>query len=408
MSVDLTESLSMAVRTLNGNKLRSGLTMLGIIIGNASVIAIVAVGQGAQKYVNQQFESLGSNMLFVIPGVAPDGPLSSAAPSKTLVLADAEAIAREVPAVAGVAPEKTERFRLTQADRDTQVNVTGTTPQYPSVRNASTSQGRFFSDLELQQSDRVAVLGSETARTLFGSLNPINQKIRIRNLSFRVIGVMAKKGAAMGANQDEAVFVPITVMANQLSGQENSRTSPTLQSIAVSAQNPKSMSAAEYQITNLLRLRHNIKGENDFTVRSQQDLLQTTNSVTGMLVILLGATAGISLLVGGIGIMNIMLVSVTERTHEIGLRKALGATRTDVLIQFTVEAVILSLVGGSFGILLGVAGTLILAVLTPLEAAISPVAIILAAGVSGAIGLGFGIVPARNAARLEPIVALRS
>lgn len=408
MSVDFTENVSMAVRTLSANKLRSALTMLGIIIGNASVIAIVAVGQGAQHFVNRQFESLGSNMLFVVPGVAPDGPLSSATPSKSLVLADAIAIAREVPAVAGVAPEKTERFRVTRAERDTQATVTGTTSQYPTVRNATTSQGRFFSELELQQSERVAVLGSETAYRLFGSLNPIGEKIRIRNLSFRAIGVMAKKGAAMGANQDEVVFVPITVMANELTGQDNTRTSPTLQSIAVSARNPKSMGAAQYQITNLLRLRHDIKGENDFTVRSQQDLLKTTNSITGMLVILLAATAGISLLVGGIGIMNIMLVSVTERTQEIGLRKALGATRTDVMIQFTVEAVILSLVGGSCGIFLGVAGTLILAALTPLEAAVSPIAIILAVGVSGAIGLGFGVVPARNAARLEPIVALRS
>lgn len=407
MSVDFAESISMAARTLSANKLRSGLTMLGIIIGNASVIAMVAVGQSTQQFVNRQFESLGSNLLFVVPGMAANGPLSSATPAKTKVLADALAIAREVPAVAGVAPEKTERFRVTWADRDTQVSVTGTTPQYLNVRNATVSQGRFINQLERKQSDRVAVLGSETARTLFGSLNPIGEKIRIRNLSFRVIGVMAKKGAAMGTNQDEVVFVPISVMANQLAGQDNG-TSPSLQSISVSARNPASMSAAQYQITNLLRLRHNIKGENDFTVRSQQDLLQTANSVTGMLVILLGATAGISLVVGGIGIMNIMLVSVTERTYEIGLRKAIGATDSDIALQFTVEAVILSLIGGSCGIGLGIAGILILAVLTPLEAIISPVAIILAAGVSGAIGLGFGVIPARNAARLEPIVALRS
>ncbi|WP_026134602.1 ABC transporter permease [Scytonema hofmannii] len=406
--MDFAENLNMAVRTLSANKLRSSLTMLGMIIGNASVIAIISVGQGAQQFVSQQFESLGSNMLFVIPGVAQDGPLSSAASSKSLVLADAIAIAREVPAVAGVAPETTENFRVTWTDRDTQVNVTGTTPQYPNVRNANVSIGRFFSDLELDQNHRVAVLGGETARSLFGTLDPLGKKIRIRNLSFRTIGVMAKKGAAMGANQDEVVFIPISVMVNQLTGQENSRTSPTVQSIAVSARNSKSMSAAQYQITNLLRLRHNIKGENDFTVRSQQDLLKTVNSITGMLVILLAATAGISLLVGGIGIMNIMLVSVTERTHEIGLRKAIGATSTDVLIQFAVEAVILSLVGGSFGILLGLVGTVILATLTPLEAVISPIAIILAVGVSGVIGLGFGVVPARNAARLEPIVALRS
>ena len=408
MSVDLGENLSMAVRALSANKLRSGLTMLGIIIGNASVIGMVAIGQGAQQYVSLEFESLGSNVLFVVPGVDQKGPLSSAAPSNSLVLADAEAIAREVPAVAGVAPEKNERLRVTRADRDTQVSVSGTTPHYPTVRNAPVAWGQFFSQLELQQNHRVAVLGSETARTLFGSQDPIGKKIRIRNRSFRVIGVMAEKGSSLGTNRDEAVFVPITVMVNQLTGRENSHISPTVQSIAVSARNPEKMSAAQYQITNLLRLRHQLKGENDFTVRSQQDLLQTADRIGGMLVILMAVTAGISLLVGGIGIMNIMLVSVTERTQEIGLRKAMGATRTDVMIQFTTEAVILSLAGGSFGILLGVGGIVIMAALTPLEAILSPTAIILAVGVSGAIGLGFGVVPARSAARLDPIVALRS
>ena len=407
MSRYFLENLNMAARTLAANKMRSCLTMLGIIIGNGSVIAMISVGQGAQKFVSQQFESLGTNLLFVVPGVDRNGPRSGAAPADTLVLADAEAIASQVPAVANVAPEKTQRFRVTWADRDTQVNVTGTTPEYPIVRNAAVARGYFFGKLESEE--KVALLGSETARTLFGSRDPIGEKIRISNLSFRVIGVMEEKGSSLGRNQDEVVFIPITVMANQLTGQDNSRTSPTVQTIAVSARSPESTSAAQYQITNLLRLRHNIqKGENDFTVRSQQDLLRTANSVTGMLVILLAATSGISLLVGGIGIMNIMLVSVVERTREIGLRKAIGANQTDITIQFTTEAVILSLVGGSFGILLGLSGTLILTLFSPLEAVITPTAIILAVGVSGAIGLGFGIFPARNAARLDPIVALRS
>lgn len=408
MAIDFAENVSMAVRTLSANKLRSGLTMLGIIIGNASVIAMIGVGQGAQQFIGRSFESLGSNLLFVLPGANQEGPLSAAVASNSLVLSDAEAIAEQVPAVAGVAPEKTVRFRVTWSGQDTQVNVTGTTEDYPRVRNAAVASGQFFNVPALQQNQRVAVLGSETALTLFGNQDPLGQKIRIRNLSFRVIGVMAKKGSALGQNQDEIVFVPVTVMANQLTGQEGARTSPTLQSIAVSAKNPESLSAAQYQITNLLRLRHNLKGENDFTVRSQQDLLRTANSIAGMLVILLAATAGISLIVGGIGIMNIMLVSVTERTHEIGLRKAIGSTQADLMIQFTIEAVMLSLVGGSFGILIGVGSTLVLALLTPLEAVISPVAILLAVGVSGGIGLGFGVIPARRAARLDPIVALRS
>jgi putative ABC transport system permease protein len=408
MAVYLTENASMAVRTLSANKLRSSLTMLGIIIGNASVIAMIAVGQGAQQFIGKQFESLGTNILFILPGVAAEGPLASSVPAQTLVLEDAEAIAREVPAIAGVAPEKSDRLRVTWADQDTQVDVTGTTPEYTSVRNAGVQRGRFFSALELQQHQRVAVLGSETARSLFGERHPLGAKIRLRNHSFRVIGVMAEKGSSMGMNQDEAIFIPISVMASQLTGEDNARTSPTLQSISVSAKSDASMSAAQFQINNLLRLRHDVKEENDFTVRSQQELLQTADSITGMLVVLMAATSSISLLVGGIGIMNIMLVSVSERTQEIGLRKALGATHKDIQVQFTVEAVILALTGGSIGIAIAVAGTVIFAALTPLEAIVSPVAIVIAVGVSGAIGLGFGVIPARNAARLDPIIALRS
>lgn len=411
MSIDFLESVSMAGRTLSANKLRSGLTMLGIIIGNASVIAMVSVGQGAQRFVNQQFQSLGTNLLFVVPGVERGSQAATIAPnslvlSNSLVLADAEAIKEQVPSVLEVAPEKTDSFWVTWGSQDTQVTVTGTTPEYTSVRNSAVAQGQFFNDVDVQRNNRVSVLGAETARTLFGNQTPLGEKIRIRNLSFRVIGVMAPKGAALGRNQDEALFVPITTMANQLSGRR--RRSPTVQTIAVSARDRSSTSAAQFQITNLLRLRHKIRGEDDFTVRSQQDLLQTADNITGIAIIVLATTASISLLVGGIGIMNIMLVSVTERTQEIGLRKAIGATCNDVLLQFTIEAVILSTVGGLFGIALGVGGTLVVAALTPIEAVISPVAIVVAVGVSGAIGLGFGVVPARSAARLDPILALRS
>ncbi|WP_346016829.1 ABC transporter permease [Chroococcidiopsis sp. CCMEE 29] len=409
--MDFLESVSMAGRTLSANKLRSGLTMLGIIIGNASVIAMVSVGQGAQRFVNQQFQSLGTNLLFVVPGVERGSQAGAIAPnslvlSNSLVLADAQAIKEQVPSVLEVAPEKTDSFWVTWGSQDTQVTVTGTTPEYTSVRNSAVAQGQFFSDVDVQRNNRVSVLGAETARTLFGNRTPLGEKIRIRNLSFRVIGVMAPKGAALGRNQDEALFVPITTMANQLSGRR--RRSPTVQTIAVSARDQSSTSAAQFQITNLLRLRHKIRGEDDFTVRSQQDLLQTADNITGIAIIVLATTASISLLVGGIGIMNIMLVSVTERTQEIGLRKAIGATCNDVLLQFTIEAVILSTVGGLFGIALGVGGTLVVAALTPIEAVISPVAIVVAVGVSGAIGLGFGVVPARSAARLDPILALRS
>jgi putative ABC transport system permease protein len=409
MSAYFLESINMATKTLYSNKLRSGLTMLGVIIGNASVIAMVAVGQGGQKYINQQFESLGTNLLFVTPGIDQRGPQAGAVQANTLVIDDAEAIAQEVLAIAAVAPEKSERLRVTYRSQETQVTVTGTTPEYPLVRNAQVVRGEFFNILDVQTSDQVAVLGSDTARTLFGEQNPVGQKIKIRNLSFEVIGVMGEKGSSMGQNQDEAVFIPIMVMANQITGQEANTNSPTLQSIAVTTKNPESSSAAQYQITNLLRLRHNLlKGEDDFTVRSQQDLMETANSVTDILVVILGATAGISLVVGGIGIMNIMLVSVVERTKEIGLRKALGATSSDILIQFTIEAIILSSAGGLIGIGLGVGGTIVVAALTPLDAVVSWQAISLALSVSGAIGLIFGVIPARNAAQLDPIIALRS
>lgn len=409
MSVDFQETVNMAVRTLNANRLRTGLTMLGMIIGNASVIAMIAVGQGAQRYVTQQFEGLGTNVLFVVPGTNQNGPNAGAVQANTLVLADAEAIAQDVPAVSAVAPEKSERFRITYGNQDTQVTVTGTTPSYLNVRNSVVAQGQFFGELDERAGNPVAALGSETARQLFGDRNPVGETIRIRNVSFLVTGVMAEKGASMGQNQDEVVFIPITVMVSQLTGRDMSYSSPTVQSISVSARDQNSSSAAQYQINNLLRVRHNIlSGDADFTVRNQQDLLQTANNVTNILILVLGATAGISLLVGGIGIMNIMLVSVTERTREIGLRKAIGATQSDVLVQFMVEAVILSTLGGLFGIGLGIGGTLLVAALSPLQAVINVAAIGLSVGVSGAIGIIFGVVPARNAAKLDPVVALNN
>ncbi|MGF1486506.1 MAG: ABC transporter permease [Prochloraceae cyanobacterium] len=409
MGADLKENLNMALRTLTANKMRNCLTMLGMIIGNASVIAMVSVGQGTQNEIKKQFESLGTNILFIVPGVQQRGPQAGAVQANTLLLSDAEAIAKEVPAVSYVAPEKIERLRLVYGDRDTNVSVTGTTETYPQVRNSEVAKGRFFNTVEVESLSRVAVLGSETARQLFGTRSPLNEKIRIGDLSFQVIGVMAEKGAALGQNQDEVAFIPIVVMANQLSGRDNLNTSPTVQTISVSARDRSCSSAAQYQITNLLRLRHNIlDGEDDFTVRNQQDLLKTANNVTNLLILVLGVTASISLIVGGIGIMNMMLVSVTERTKEIGLRKALGATGQDILIQFSIESILLSTTGGVLGIVLGVGGIVLVAAASPLSAIVSGNSILLAFSVSSSIGLIFGIIPARNAANLDPILALRS
>lgn len=409
MAFNLLENASMAIKTLAANKLRSGLTMLGIIIGNASVIAMVAVGEGTQLFVTRQFEGLGTNVLFVIPGDAQRGPLAGATRADTLTLADAEAIAAEVLAIAAVSPEKNQRLRVTQGEAETLANVVGTTPDYLPVRNITLGQGQFLSPIHAQTHQQVAVLGSEAATTLFGSQSPLGQKIRVNKVSFTVIGVVAERGSASGQNLDELIYIPIQVMVSKLTGQEAGKTSPSVNSIAISAQSETAFSAAQYQITNLLRLRHGIlRGDNDFTVLSQQELLETASDITDMLMWVLVCTAGISLLVGGVGIMNIMLVSVTERTQEIGLRKAIGAKGSDISAQFTIEAVILSVTGGGIGTTVAIAGVIALNLFSPLTGGISLTAIALSFTVSGAVGLGFGILPARRAAQLDPIVALRS
>ncbi|MEO1096021.1 MAG: ABC transporter permease [Cyanobacteria bacterium J06638_28] len=409
MAFNLFENASMAVKTLAANKLRSGLTMLGIIIGNASVIAMVALGEATQVYVTRQFEGLGTNVLFITPGNAQRGPLAGTARADTLTLADAEAIAAEVLAIDGVSPEKTQPLRVTQGAAETQATVVGTTPEYLTVRNVEMAQGQFLSHIHSQGNLRVAVLGSEVAQTLFGSQSALTQKIRIKNRSFTVIGVVDARGSSFGQNLDESVYIPIEVMARQITGQEVGKTSPTVQTIAISARSETESTAAQYQITNLLRLRHGIlQGDNDFTVLSQQDLVDTASSITDILMFVLVCTASISLLVGGIGIMNIMLVSVTERTREIGLRKAIGARGSDILSQFTIEAVILSITGGMIGTSVAVVGVFTLTLLTPLSGGISLTAIAISFTVSGGVGLIFGIVPARRAAQLDPIIALRS
>jgi putative ABC transport system permease protein len=405
--MNFTESVQMAGKTLLSNKLRSALTMLGIVIGNASVIAMIGIGEGGQKYVNKQLESLGPNVLFVIPGNQETQRITFEIP-KTLVLADAEAIATQVPSVAGVAPELNRRYVVTYGNRNTDVNIIGTTQGFPLVRDFEIAKGRFFNEIDIKRSNQVVVLGADLAEKLFGSANPLGKQIRVKNNSFQIIGTLEGKGSGLGgANYDEAALIPITTSANRLVG-KNSPYGIALDYLVVSARNSKSVDAAEFQIRNLLRLRHKIIGEDDFTVRSQKDAQATVGQITGALTIMLAAIASISLFVGGIGIMNIMLVSVTERTQEIGLRKAIGATQQDILLQFTIEAVIVSAAGGFIGTAVGVGGIFLVAALSPLEAGISSVAILSAVGVSGAIGLFFGIIPARRAAKLDPIVALRS
>jgi putative ABC transport system permease protein len=404
--MEWSESISMAVKTLTGNKLRSSLTMLGMVIGNASVISMIGIGQGAQKLASEQFESLGPNVLFVSPGSSRAQQRTNSLP-RTLVWNDAKAIAEQVPTVSGVAPQRQSQLQVVYGNTNKSALIMGTTPEFLTVRDFEVAQGRFITDEDVAGSKRIAAIGSEIASTFFQGKNPLGERIRVRNISFEVVGVLAEKGSFLGSNQDDAVYVPITTTATILTG----RSSPyglDVGVISIAAKDEASIPAAEYQITNLLRLRHKIKSENDFTVQTQKDILKIVGTITGGLTAMLAAIAGVSLLVGGIGIMNIMLVSVTERTGEIGLRKAIGASQGDILTQFIIEAVFLSAAGGLVGTLVGVGGILLVGTFTPLAAVVSPGAIALAVGVSGTIGLVFGVVPARQAARLDPITALRS
>ncbi|UAJ72683.1 ABC transporter permease [Synechocystis sp. PCC 7339] len=405
--IEFRESLKMATSMLLANKLRSSLTMLGIVIGNASVVAMLGIGQGAQELATSQLEDLGPNVLFVLPGSQRNRRASFNLP-KTLVLSDAEAIAAQVPSVAGVAPEINRRLLVSHRSLNTNATVVGTTPEYPAIRNFSVAQGRFLNILDLERHRRVAVLGSEITDRLYQTQTPLGQNIRINNITFEVIGVMETKGSSLGSNQDEFIFIPLDTMVAQLVG----RTSPygiELSWINVKAQDGDSVRAATFQMENLLRLRHNIQnGEDDFGVSSAKQMLDIVNTITGGLTILLAAIAGISLIVGGIGVMNIMLVSVTERTQEIGLRKALGAGEQDILSQFLIEAVIVSASGGVIGVVLGMAIVAIVGALSPLITIISPTAVVVSLTISGSIGLFFGVVPARQAAKLDPIVALRN
>ena len=404
--MNIIESFRMATATLVANKMRSSLTMLGIVIGNASVIAMVGIGQGAKNLASEQFESLGPNVIFVGPGRQEERRTTFDLP-QTLVWADAIAIKEQVPSIRDVAPQITGNQLISYRNRNASEQVVGTTPEYLTVRSFEVDRGRFFDDVDVKRNRRVVVLGSEIADKFFSRQDPIGKKIRVKNINLEVIGVLESKGSFLGQNQDLTVYVPLTTMANQIVGNKSPYgTQVTV--ISIAAKDENSIRAAKLQVENLLRLRHKITGEDDFTVNTQKDVLEIVGTITNGLTVLLAAIAGISLLVGGIGVMNIMLVAVTERTKEIGLRKAIGAKEGDILWQFLIEATILSAAGGAIGTVVGITGIVIVGALSPLAPTISPVAIVLAVGVSGAIGLSFGVFPAKAAAKLDPIVALRS
>ena len=410
-------SIRIALRALSANKLRAALTMLGMVIGVGAVITMVSVGKGAQLAVTAQIQSMGTNLLFIRPGAQQQfGVASQQGTRPTLTYEDAVAIAEapDLP-VAAVAPEEATFGQILAKGVNVNTRITGTTPEFADVRNFHVATGDFISKQNLDSRSLVAVLGASVAANLFGDEDPTGQSIKISvegrpGVDFRVIGVMEAKGGSGFGNQDDQVYVPITTMMQRLLAQRTASGARNVQTIDVQVTQESLMDQATAQIGDLLRQRHRVS-QDDFTIQSQQDFLNLAGQVTGIMTLLLGSIAGISLVVGGIGIMNIMLVSVTERTREIGIRKAVGARRWDILMQFLVEAMAVSVAGGGAGILLGVGLSHLISGVdlagSRLTAVVTADAMFLAVGVSAAIGIFFGIYPALRAARLNPIEALR-
>jgi len=403
-----------ALDSLTANKLRSTLTVLGIVIGVAAVIALVSIGRGAQASITAQIESIGTNLVFVRPGGAQQGGgvVSAAGSAATLTEEDAAALVN-VSSVVGVAPEISGRAQVSYLGLNTNTSAVGVTPEYLTVRNLEVADGEFVSQANVIAHSSVVVLGSTVANTLFGGTGgAVGQSVRINNQPYRVIGVLVSKGGSGFGNQDDRILVPLSTAQTRLLGGGRFRGANVVSTINVQVASANEVTAAITGITEVLRERHRTsEGSDDFTVQNQQDTLSAITSVTNVLTIFLGGIAGISLLVGGIGIMNIMLVSVTERTREIGIRKAVGARGRDILYQFLVESAALSLVGGLIGVALGWGIAQLVGRVQLSGSTISPVvgldAVLLATGFSIAIGLFFGIYPASRAARLEPVDALR-
>ncbi len=402
--------LRIALNALAINKMRSALTMLGIIIGVAAVITMIAVGSGAQERVAEQLRTLGSNIMLVLPGsMNAQGVRLGSASVQTLTEDDAVAIARDVPEVQVAAPGLRAGVQIVAAGSNWNSTAYGATNDYFEARDWPLATGRLFEAAELAGSGKVAIIGQSVARQLFGDADPLEQTIRIRKVPLTVVGVLAAKGQnSMGQDQDDAVFVPISTLRNRIQGQTTGRLK-RIWFVNVKVREGMSMADAEVGIRDLLRQRHKLQSgqDDDFTIRNLTEILQAQEQSSRVLAYLLAAVASVSLLVGGIGIMNIMLVSVTERTREIGLRMAVGARGRDILTQFLVEATTLALIGGLIGILLGVGAAMLVGHLAGWETRLSVESIVLAVGFSAAIGIFFGFYPARKASELQPIEALR-
>ena len=394
-----------ALRALRRNKLRSSLTALGIIIGVFAVVAMVAIGNGTRASIESQVAGLGQNMLMVFAGSHRSGGVNSGLGSASAItLEDAEALRREIPDVVASSPEVTTTAQAIANGRNWSTTIAGEAPEYLVIRDWAIASGSMFTDREVRSAAKVAVLGDKTAHELFGVLDPLGQTVRIGNMPFVVIGVLGRKGAGVGGqNQDDRVVIPYTTAMKRITGDKY------LRSVYLQIGQAERIPIAQDQITRLLRQRHRLLPgvSDDFNIFNQQEIADTVNTVTSTLTLLLGAIAGLSLVVGGIGIMNIMLVSVTERTREIGIRISVGAQPGDIRIQFLIEAIALSLLGGLVGVQLGIGATRLIGAVSSLKPIVSMGSIVLAFTVSFSIGVFFGFYPARRASLLDPIDALR-
>jgi putative ABC transport system permease protein len=402
--MNLAESIRVALDALSANKVRSGLTMLGVIIGVSAVIAMIAIGQGARERTMRFIQSMGTNVLAVVSGQGRMGMVRAGLGSaQTLTYDDALAIEKNCSAVIRVAPELRLQAQVKYKNMNTNTTIIGTTEDYPLIRNFQMAKGRFFTDKDVKAMRRVGVIGPTAAYNLFRQNSPVNKVVRINGINVKIVGMTAAKGTGGFGDPDDQIIIPLTTAQKRIFGVDYIRL------ISVQAKSMNRMTEAAAQIDELLRKRHKIgpASEPDFMIRNQAEIMETAEQMSRTFTMLLAGIATVSLLVGGIGIMNIMLVSVTERTREIGIRKAVGAKGQDILLQFLVESMVLSVVGGLIGILLGVVGAKTLALVSDWEIVISLPAIVLAFSFSVAVGIFFGIYPARKASALKPIEALR-